>query len=193
MTKEMFNNEIENFRDKKVWITKKARMIAESRMIKNNDLAMKIINWYTFLTLAGSILCLSIKFSNEFTTYYIVIVSVGLFGFSNYLSSKNYLEKAFRYRETYFELSKLEDQLTDLLNSTDNNKRNELLKLKLNYEYIVALSDNHDEIDFKRINIDSNKMYYKDIFIYNIYFYSKWAIFFIAPIIIFILGVFLWK
>lgn len=185
-------NEIKCFINNKVWVTKKARMLAESRMIKNNEFANKIVNWYTFLTLAGSILCLSSSFSNEFTTYYVIIVSVGLFGFSNYLGSKNYLEKAFKYRITYLELSKLEMQLKNLLDTGDW-KLDKLQKFKLDYEYIVALSDNHDEIDFKKINIDSHNKYLKDIFMNNIYFYFKWCILFIAPIIIFIVGVFLWK
>lgn len=180
------NKQIHDFAYNKVWITKKSRIEAEVRMNKNNDIATRIINWYTFFTLAGSIASLSNKTENGFMTYYTIIVSVGLFGFSNYLNSKNYLEKAFKYRESYLNLSRLETELYNLENSSNTNKLDEFSRLKLKYEDIVALSDNHETIDYQKATKSCQN--FKEIFNYSLKIRMLWGVMFILPILIFIIG-----
>ena len=179
--------EIRFFKDNKVWVTKKARMEAENRVLRNDRMANSIINYYNLLVISVSIYTLI--WESKIGVVLTTIVSVGLFGISNYINSINYKESAFRYRESYLRLSKIETKLDNLILklASKEEKLSEFNKIKEEYHNILELSYNHSEIDYTVVAIQSdrcNKDYIQKYIWYKIKFNVGIFIILILPLII---------
>ena len=179
--------EIRFFKDNKVWVTKKARMEAENRVLRNDRMANVIINYYNLLVLSVSIYTLI--WESKIGVVLTTIVSVGLFGISNYINSMNYKESAFKYRESYLRLSKIETKLDNLILklASKEEKLSEFNKIKEEYDNILELSYNHSEIDYTVVAIQSdrcNKDYIQKYNWYKIKFNVGIFIILILPLII---------
>jgi len=192
----MIKESIKRFKDDKVWVTKKCRIEAEARMNRNNYISQIIVNYYTFLVLALSIWAIIDK-KSEYISILTVIASVGLFGISIFINSISYGERAYKYKDSYIRISKLENELESLLESDLNEYR---LKEKFNeirkkYNHILELTENHSEIDYMNVKINSSSSITADLMNkVNIYKF-KISIFkvvvFLIPIILIIL--FYWR
>lgn len=149
--------EIKFFKNNKLWFTKKSRMEAESRVLRNDKISNIIINYYTLLVLSVSIY--TMIWESQIGVVLTTIVSVGLFGISNYMNSMNYKENAFKYRESYLRLSKIETKLDNLILklTSREEKLSEFNRIKEEYDNILELSYNHSEIDYIVVVIQSDR------------------------------------
>ncbi|WP_238655906.1 SLATT domain-containing protein [Paenibacillus piscarius] len=156
-------DEIKNFINHRVWMTKKSRMEAESRMNKNNVFSQFLVNYYTFIVLAFSILSL-IEKNSDIIAIMTVIASVGLFGTTLFLTSMAYREKAIQYKESYLSLNELESDLRHILreNNDDPEVITQFQKLEKKYNEILAKTDNHSEVDFNRVQLKHGAKLNKD-------------------------------
>lgn len=158
--------EISTLMNDRVWVTKKARMEAESRMNRNNLRAQILVNYYTFWVLSFSIWTLvSQEISVSLLT---VIASVGLFGVSIFVNSIGYREKALKYKDSYISLNDLEFDLKHLLREKKNSDKievSEINKLEKRYSEILTKSENHHDVDYikvqlkHRINVNSSELF----------------------------------
>ncbi|MGE6719569.1 SLATT domain-containing protein [Peribacillus frigoritolerans] len=144
--------EIKEFRDNKVWVTKKIRMDAEARMNKNNLFSLIIVNYYTLIVLSLSIWALVIesKYMVDKISLITVISSVALFGISLFVSVFGFKEKAISYKQCYLDLYRLENQFDEILldDSLDHSKAlNKFNELKKDYNHILEKTDNHSDED----------------------------------------------
>ncbi|WP_315078579.1 SLATT domain-containing protein [uncultured Clostridium sp.] len=183
---------IENFKYNKVWFTKKARMEAESRMNNNDKLSSVVINYYNLLVLSVSIYTLA--WESKIGVVLTTIVSVGLFGISNYINSLNYKENAFKYRESYLRLSKIETKLHSLSLSENlgNKEAEEFKKIREEYDNILELSYNHSNIDYIVVAMQSDKCsknYIQNYYWYKIKYNIGITAIFILPIIIGVISI----
>lgn len=162
--------EIKTFADNRVWITKKSRIEAESRMNRNHLFSQILINYYTFIVLAFSIW--SLLTSDTLISLWTVISSVGLFGISIFITSINFREKAIQFKSSYISLNDLEFKLVNLSKETNttNNLQLKFEKLKRLYNSTLSRTDNHAEIDYIKTKISHNYQVSKT----DIIFYLKY-------------------
>lgn len=150
---------ITNFRDNRVYITKKVRMNAEERMNRNNLHSIIILNIYTFILLCYSINALSSPV-DKYLSIVTLIVSLAVFGVSLFVSLYGFREKALAYKMSHLELAEIETHL-DILELDCHSNHKELLKLfkiyQLEYHKIMSKTDNHKKIDYIKYNHDIKK------------------------------------
>jgi SMODS and SLOG-associating 2TM effector domain family 5 len=193
--KEKNNNlreEIKSLKNNRVWITKKSRMEAEARMNRNNILSQVLVNYYTFGVLAFSIWTLVSQ--DSAMSLLTVVVSVGLFGLSIFVSAIGYREKALQYKESYLSLNELEFDLKSLLRNKllkEDEVITELYTLEKKYTDILTKSENHIDSDFIKVLIKHDmKISAGDLIKYytlKVVFYFFALLLIIAPIILTIL------
>lgn len=181
-------NDITEFRDRKVYVTKKTRMNSEVRLNRNNIHSIILVNVYTFTILCYSII--SIKYeANDIFTLMSVIVSVALFGVSLFVSLYGFREKALAFKNSYLEMSGIENKLSILLLRKDLS--NEELTSKFseyqdNYTEILNKIDNHVEKDFIKYKVNSNNVTAEDIIKHGFHKFLSiimWGIFYSIPVI----------
>ncbi|MEK4172166.1 SLATT domain-containing protein [Lysinibacillus sp. FSL L8-0312] len=182
--KNKINEEIEKFRDNRVWTTKKVRMIAEERMNRNNLNSIILVNYYTFFILCYSIIGLKYG-SSDILSIASVIISIGLFGVSLFVSLYGYREKALAYKQSHLELDKIESKLGILI-LDEGIEHNDLLKTfdkyKMEYNEVISKTENHSNLDFLKFKVNSNNSSKKEKF--NYYFLYK------IPLILFMIVVY---
>lgn len=141
---------IKEFRDNRVYITKKTRMNSEQRMNSNNIHSIIILNFYTFVLLCYSILSLISSVEVDLSNMSL-IVSLGVFGASLFVSLYGFREKALAYKMSHLELAKIESKLDILLLDNYSNEK-ELLTLfegcHQEYNHVISKTENHHSIDF---------------------------------------------
>ncbi|WP_394679994.1 SLATT domain-containing protein [uncultured Exiguobacterium sp.] len=194
------NNEIEHFKDKRVWVTKKIRMESEARMNKNNIFSLFMVNFYTLIVLSLSIIALVINDSvivNKITVL-TLISSVALFGVSLFVSLYGFKEKALSYKQCYLDLTKIENDFQSLLlkNQEYEVKESNFNDLKKDYANILEKTDNHSRIDRLIYLKNNDKLETLELNLSYWYLKIKWffvkSIIFIIPFIIISL-IFIWK
>lgn len=156
---------IKEFRDKKVYVTKKTRINSEARMNANNFHSIIILNLYTFILLCYSIISLKNSDSEEWLSIMSLVVSIGVFGASLFVSLYGFREKALAYKMSHLEIAKIESKLELLLLDRTKDER-ELLKLfeecYVEYNDVIGKTENHHNIDyitFKYYNKDPGFKY----------------------------------
>ncbi|GEN44468.1 SLATT domain-containing protein [Alkalibacillus haloalkaliphilus] len=147
---------IEGFIDKNIWVTRKSRIEAEARMIRNHNFLQFTLVYYTFFILAFSIWLLVTE--NYNISIFTVILSVGLFGFNIYFNSIGFNEKALKYKESYLELTQLQYKMEQLLDEEEGIKTEEFHDLKSDYQQILSKTDNHSELDYLKVLIKHNNL-----------------------------------
>ena len=185
------NKQIKIFKDNKIWTTKKARMYAEQRIIKEDNKTNFIMNYYNILILATSIITLVYDYKS--VSLLTVIASVALLGMGSYITSMNYKEKIFKYRESYLKLARLEDSCEFLLLENDiNMKKSKFEKMKGEYNSILENSINHEKIDYEGIIVNGQVKGAMTVLKYEFKRECKVICALIIPIIILMCG-FIWK
>ncbi|WP_447403043.1 SLATT domain-containing protein (plasmid) [Lysinibacillus sp. fkY74-1] len=193
-------NEITHFKDNRVWVTKKTRMESEARMNSNNVFSLFVVNFYTLIVLALSILGLVISDKDmvDKITVLTLISSVALFGISLFVSLFSYKEKAIAYKQCYLDLTRIESQCQDLLlDDLDYQKRfYKFNEIKKEYNHILEKTDNHSYVD-RLIYLKNNKKLNtpEDQSSYKKYKFTSWTLkisIFIIPFIALVL-LFIWK
>lgn len=193
---ENIDSDIVEYRDNRVWQTKKIRMNAEERMKNNNSFNNFVLNYYTFWLLTTSIF--QLVDSNTSQEIYVLIASIAVFGFAIYSSTADYKGKALQYKDSYTQLAHIENELDSLLLKdfiSKEDKEKEFFLIKQHYISELGKHDNQTKKDYILFNkkdreTGKNTSIYKWV-IFNLYLYKSVLIFF--PVLIFFilqLGVF---
>lgn len=131
---------------KRIWITKKARMNAEARLVKTNGFLQFIIVYYSAWVIGVSLMTIFIP--KDWLNFVSIVASIMLSFASIYLPSQRYTERAKSLKKNYTNLSKLEIEL-ELLE--DESLTSESIKcISDNYQDVIFQAENHKEIDFYR-------------------------------------------
>lgn len=128
---------IKDFKNNKVWVTRKSRILAESRVLHRNGLSSFLLIWYSFFLICYSILELEKLIISEFPLT--LMMSIGVFVMSIYIPTIGYAEKSQNYKRSYIKLESIESRLEDLIilienkQITDNIAQTKYKKLKKEY------------------------------------------------------------
>lgn len=142
--------EIKKFRDDRVYITKKTRMNSEERMNFNNFHSIIILNLYTFVLLCYSILSLISSVEVDLSNMSL-IVSLGVFGASLFVSLYGFREKALAYKMSHLELAKIESKLDILLLDNFSDEKELLKAFEIcyqEYNHVISKTENHHSFDY---------------------------------------------
>ena len=180
----------------KVWITRKCRVIAATRLERTNLYWQVLIYYYSLVLLAFSVWTVLPNKSNLYTSFISVISSIVIFSSSLFLNSFNFRDKAQMFKLCYIKLDKINCKL-DLLKDHENINSELAIEFEaLHTAYLEVLSntDNHSEYDYFRLlldlNKDKNKLPLKDKIKYYSYMLLLFAItlmLYLMPVITFIL------
>lgn len=181
-------NEIESFRDKRVYITKKVRMNSEARLNKNNIHSIILVNVYTFTILCFSIFSITNETDSKFELLGL-IVSIGLFGVSLFVSLFGYREKAIAFKNSYLKINEIEGKLSILLLNKELTDE-ELIKgystCQKEYNEVLDKTDNHIDKDFIAYKIGSSNATASEI-VKHIYYKTSslitWILLYSIPFI----------
>ncbi|MGE7091740.1 SLATT domain-containing protein [Lysinibacillus sp. NPDC048646] len=182
-------NEIFEFKYNRLWVTKKIRMMAEERMNKKNLNSIILVNYYTFFILCYSILGLKYGIG-EVISIMSVIVSIGLFGVSLFVSLYGYREKALAFKLSHIELDSIENKLDILLldeKITDADLILNYKKCRDNYTDVISKTENHSNVDLLKHLVVAKKasgemkLKYRIFHVYP--YYCSMAILYIIPIL----------
>lgn len=159
MEKNTLITELKDFNYNKIWVTKKVRMEAEQRRIKRNEYLNYFLIYYTaslsimsFLNLYDSTGFNLALFSSMIS---LVIPSVNMFQYKS-----NYSQQALEYRNSYLELSTLEDQINSCIANVDTKNEvldyNKVQKFKRDYATSINKYINHTTSDYHMFLYKSN-------------------------------------
>ncbi|WP_342510922.1 SLATT domain-containing protein [Sporosarcina sp. FSL K6-1522] len=185
-------NTIKNFKDKRVYVTKKVRMNSEARLNKNNIHSIILVNVYTFTVLCFSIFSITNETDLKFELLGL-IVSMGLFGVSLFVSLFGYREKAIAFKNSYLKINEIEGNLHTLLLNMELTDE-ELIKAysvcQKEYNEVLDKTDNHIDKDFIAYKIGSNNATVSEIIKYIYYKISSsiiWVLLYSIPLITMVL------
>ena len=181
----------------KVWITRKCRVIAATRLERTNLYWQVLIYYYSLVLLAFSVWTVLPNKSNLYTSFISVISSIVIFSSSLFLNSFNFRDKAQMFKLCYIKLDKINCKL-DLLKDYENISPELTVEnfeaLHAAYLEVLSNTDNHSEYDYFRLlldlNSDGNKLPLKEKIKYYGHMFLLFAItlmLYLMPIIIFIL------
>jgi hypothetical protein len=126
----------------KIWITRKARIHAETRLLFKEKVSFIIMVWYSFILVVVSLFNLKDNVSNDM---YILSASIGILVASVYLSSQKFTERALALRMCYIQLDELYSRAKQAEDSRDTS-----LVASIHREYSTVLQnvENHIHFDY---------------------------------------------
>ncbi|KXO85513.1 hypothetical protein AYK86_04750 [Acinetobacter venetianus] len=133
-----------------VWWTRKAKIENEARLLRYDFQGQILLLWYSFFSVAMSILTLNesdfltrITSNSSIDSKLLVVFSVLSLFVSTFVISQNFKERAAKIKESYEQLQHLYEKLKENENSEDIQRN-----LFEEYEIILKNSENHLEKDY---------------------------------------------
>ena len=127
----------------KIWITRKARIYTEQRLINKSLITQAIMIFYSFGLVSISLCCLINP--NEYYTIYSIISSLAVFVSSVFISSQRFSERAMMIRNCYIRLDDLYSRSVQIENEGDEGK---IFQIESEYANILLNVENHSDYDF---------------------------------------------
>lgn len=130
--------------DKNIWITRKCRINASERLLKNAKFLEFINVYFSIFTILLSLFSLeSSKLNSDTLSFVSLVVSVILTISIVYANSLGYRDRSAALKQNYIDLQLLLDQLAEL----DDNDSDALLAISEKYTKLLESVENHHEID----------------------------------------------
>lgn len=143
-------NEIIDSLLRKIWITKKCRIVASERLEKAELYAQFIFVYYSVILVSLSIWNLFPEHSTSALSLISVIASIGLLCISLFINSRNYKNRAIALKSCYVKLgglySKLQILSSDILEM--DVRKQSFLNIENNYLELLNNVENHSEFDY---------------------------------------------
>lgn len=172
---------VENLKQK-IWITRKSRINAEKRLIRQEKLIQYLNIWYAILLSLISLYSLVYNV-NKNISIISVVLSFGITMVSIYFSNQNLSIRAENMKKNYINLQSLNFEIDS--EEYINNKK--LKEFQDKYIKILNDCENHENIDYYEVmKDDDKKIYCKYIFLKLMEILIK-GLYFIFPIILIIL------
>lgn len=136
----------------KIWITRKSRIEASERLLRNDFHSHIIINLYATLLVIISVYDL---YSTKIDLSLLAVIgSILVLTTSIFISSKNFRERSNFLKTCYIKLDKLQTKINSL---TDSEKESRILEISEEYNDILLNSENHLPVDFTKIKLSIPK------------------------------------
>jgi hypothetical protein len=178
----------------KIWITKGARFNANKRLLKKTNLSNKAMGFLTaYLIIFGLFSVYQISkpniISNDIIAFSSTAISILLLAFGQMENAQDYKTRAHLYHECALKLSLLYNEtriFKTLKSPTDIEKAEFSEKISKEYQNILNLYTNHEDIDFEIFKVSQHRYYelnYSDIVMTT--FKSYWETEFLYHLLIF--------
>lgn len=136
----------------KIWITRKSRIEASERLLRNDFHSHIIINLYATFVLIISIYDL---YSTKIDLSLLAVIgSILVLITSIFISSKNFKERSNYLKTCYIKLDKLQSKINYL---SEQEKKSKMLEISEEYNDILLNSENHLHVDFTKIKLSIPK------------------------------------
>jgi hypothetical protein len=132
---------------RRLWITRKCRIVASERVKRENDLFQSLIVYYSIILVGLSIWDIQSNLKPSKSSLLILIASVTLSLFSTFVASKNYNERHFNLKNCYIELDKLYIRLKEIENQGVKTST-QIEDITEKYNNILKCVENHSELDY---------------------------------------------
>ncbi len=127
---------------RKIWLTRKSRIILSDRLRSLNE-------FYSFLNIYYSIIIISLSIWNldgsKESGILLLISSTSIGIYFVFINGKNYLERSIILRNHYIELGDLYSKLDNNLTATTQ----DILEVEKTYNALLKNIENHDVIDYQ--------------------------------------------
>lgn len=155
---------LEEFMNSKIWVTKKTRMESEKNLIKRNTILNYTLIYYSGCLAVMSYLTLATKGSFNLTVVAgvisVILPSVNIFQYK-----ADYSRRAANYKDCYLNLENLENDCKELISQKKNGSI-ELTKflemekvIHKEYYKILSMCENHSDFDyykFRKNQVENN-------------------------------------
>ncbi|MGB3161779.1 MAG: SLATT domain-containing protein [Carnobacterium sp.] len=192
---EELKNSIDNYKQTRVWVTKKVRMDAEAiRKRVNNHLEI-LLTYYSVATLSLSVI--TYKNPDENLDTWNLLITIFLLGIVIIVTNLNLDNKANEFKKSYILLDQLEAKIDKLIFNINHNSaeitfhiaNDAFFNIKEEYSKILNETDNHSDFDFLsyRVSRFPKELSCHDFISYHskkIFYYTIIVIVFILPIFI---------
>ena len=133
----------------KVWVTRKARIIAEKRLVDTNNLANILVIWYSIFLVAFSIW--NLLYPDDTVNILLVNGSIAVLVATVALTSQKYSERSLALRYCYL---KLDNLYFKIKNAEQNNDDKLLHDLESQYIDTIQHVENHSDFDYLRLRFE---------------------------------------
>ncbi|MBK5261676.1 MAG: SLATT domain-containing protein [Peptostreptococcaceae bacterium] len=136
---------------RKIWITKKSRIIGSERLNRKDEFFQKLSVSYSIIIVALSIWNIQILNTElqRKSSYVILITSIAVSLFAMFITSRNYKERYFNLKINYTELDILYTELENI-KSIDNIEEfnHKFLEISKKYNNLLMYVENHSTYDY---------------------------------------------
>jgi len=127
--------------ENKIWITRKTRIKCAERLKTNNLFSQSLLAWYAFLLIVTTVFDKLDKNTS-------LIYSIAILVLSIFILSMNFSERAAKMQILYTQLDALSNKIST--NSTKSDYQE--------YSNLIALTENHSEFDYQKVQFELRKM-----------------------------------
>jgi hypothetical protein len=127
----------------KIWITRKARIYTEQRLLSSNMVSNLLVIWYSFLLVGFTIW--NLKYPDDHLNIMLVFESIGVLVASVVVISQKYIDRSIVIRNCYIKL----DELYSKVKRAEEKKDIKLIEeLEGEYSDTILNVENHTDYDF---------------------------------------------
>jgi len=174
----------------KIWVTRKSRIEASERLLRNDLHSHLLINYYALFVVIIAVYDLYDNKAN--LTLLSVISSILVLTTSIFISSKNFKERSNFLKSCYLKLELIQEKIKSL---SDDEKKSKYYEVSEEYNDVLRNSENHLSVDFTKIKLSipkkdrqqSTQISWNEYISYSIYLFLRLAsltILYILPAII---------
>lgn len=131
----------------RMWITRKARINMEHRLINIEKICTYLIPWYSIIIIAFSLLCKNID--SDIKNNISIIGSIIVLVASSILSQRDLKREIAFIKKQYIKINKLIDEA-----KIAEDKNSDTSDIADRYSKLLASTRNHSENDFRKVKID---------------------------------------
>lgn len=138
----------------KIWLTRKARIYTEQRLLNKSIITQAVMIFYSFGLVSISLLALTNH--NKYLEIYSTVSAIAVLVLSVFISSQRYSERAMMIRNCYIRLDKLYLTSMKIEKVGDEEK---IEQIESEYANILLNVENHSDYDFLslRYSLRNNK------------------------------------
>lgn len=145
----------------KVWLTKKARINAASRLYKNYCFVQIMTILFSVLIIILTLFNLNL---NDTRSVILLISSIILAFFSVFGTAQNYQERYIRMKDNYIRIENIETKI-NLIDDRGFKRKKTLSKYLTEYQKVLEAVENHDLLDYLVVkrSIEKQKTFEENI------------------------------
>jgi SMODS and SLOG-associating 2TM effector domain family 5 len=147
------NKEIIDNLARKIWMTRKCRILASERLEKIDFLSQCLFMYYSVLVVGLSIWTLFPEHTSTNLSFVSVLSSIGLLCASLFVTSRNFKGRSIALKACYTKLDQLHTRLLilDISFTNQEDVKQKFLEIESTYNELLNGVENHSEYDYFKV------------------------------------------